>query len=1090
MSSIKPENDKPKYWRSLDQLEGTPEFEQFLKQEFPEAAEHAPTGIGRRRWMQLMGATFALATGAAGCRYPEEEKVGFRYPEEKIAPFSRRPENRIPGKPQKFATTLMTAGNVHPVVATAFDGRPIKIDGNQLHPLVSGADLHAQATLIHLYDPDRSQEPVLHEEGEQTRPWEVFTAWWENEAKSLAGADSSKLAILHQANHSPTVLAQMNELARKFPEAKWYKYDSISGNTTAGTQLAFGKKLRPQLDISKADIIVDISSDLFGTHPTHLKNSQEFGKRRDPATGPMNRLYVVESRFSTTGTTADHRLPVAASLIPSFVAALEEKVDAAIAEGLAEHPPEEKVETIVTAMAHDLVTHMGKSVVVPGENLDADTQARIWRINDKLKNIGQTVTFIEEPKLARDKTGTIQELTADLKTGNVHTLLIMGGNPVYDAPADLDFVAAFDRTRSQVYFGDYQNETSKLCTWHLPASQGLEQWGDAIAYDGSFCLTQPLISPIFNTKDPVQFLSMLAGSYIADTLEAVKKSVAAISPSSLSEAAWGKALHDGFLPNSASKPASVSLSSEMKLADVSPASWRGGLGTSLELIFHPGSGTYDGRFANNGWLQELPDPITKVTWDNVVTLSPKTAKELNVQQKETGGGKADFLAITVNGKTVELPIFIQLGQADGTLAVGLGYGRKMAGHVGGFVEKGIDPVGVDVSPLRTSATMHVATEVTAEGTGNSFKLASTQDHFVIDLLGMREIGRRVSELVREGTLEEYEMHPDFAQHEVHHPPLVSLWEDQEWMKESYDGHRWGMSIDLSKCTGCNGCTIACQAENNVPIVGKEAVAAGREMHWIRVDRYFSGDEPEDSLEIKAVTQPVTCQQCETAPCESVCPVAATTHSKEGLNDMAYNRCIGTRYCGNNCPYKVRRFNYLDWRVTEDQFLHGNKELAKLIYNPDVTVRARGVMEKCTYCVQRIQNAKIDARAERRALEPNEIKTACQEACSSEAIIFGDLHNPESDVTKAHSSPRAYAMLAELNTKPRTKYLARIRNPHPWLAPEIEESHGHGGHAEEEHGHKDDEHGHAEEGHAPAEGDAKEHAEAKEKPMEEAAGDKE
>lgn len=1052
-----PENNKPKYWRSLGELEGTPEFEQFLRQEFPEAAEDAPTGLPRRRWMQLMGASMALATGAAGCRYPEEEVIGFRYPEEDIAPFSRRPEGRIPGKPEKFATTLTVAGKACPVVATSYDGRPIKIDGNQMHPMVAGAGAYAQASLLHLYDPDRSQYPVIRESGKSNkRSWDEFAVWWKEQSKKLEGGNSSKLAILQQTNTSPTVLAQMNEIAKKFPQAKWCQYDSIIGNTTLGTELAFGKKLRPLLNLEAADIVVDLSADILGDHPTHGVNNQGFAKRRAPEEGPMSRLYVVESRFSVTGIAADHRLAVAASLMPSFVADLEQKLDAALESGETTEKPAEKTDIIVTAMVNDLISHKGKSLIVGGESLDAETQARIWRINSKLENLGKTVTFIEEPKLARDNVGTIEDLTAAMNAGEIDTVIFLGGNPIYDAPADVDFVAAMDKTNTQVYYGDYETETSKKSTWHLPSSHGLEQWGDALAYDGSFCVVQPLISPIFETKDPIEFLSLIAGSPISETLEAVKQTVATSFSGSATEAAWTKVLHDGFITDSAAQTVTATVNQSLDLGNVSVSTWRAGLGSAFELIFHPGAGTYDGRFANNGWLQELPEPITKVTWDNVVTVSPKTAEEIGVAQ-------AELMEISANGQTATLPVFIQPGQAHGTLAVGLGYGRTHAGAVGGNVDEDIAPVGVNVGPLRTKETMNLATGVTVNPTGQEFKLATTQDHFAIDLLGWREIGRRVEELVREGSVEEYEHHPDFAKHVVHHPPLESLWEEQEWMKESYDGHAWGMSIDLTKCTGCNACTIACQSENNIPIVGKEAVSVGREMHWIRVDRYFSGDMEDP----RAVSQPVTCQQCETAPCESVCPVAATVHSDEGLNDMVYNRCIGTRYCGNNCPYKVRRFNYLDWRASDHRFEAGNQELAKLIFNPEVTVRNRGVMEKCTYCVQRIQNTKIEAKADRRAIGPNEIQVACQEACASNAIEFGDLNNPESNVAKAHANPRSYSMLAELNTKPRTRYLARITNPHPWLAPEIDDHHGHG-HGDSDHGHEhaegdhDHDHDHAKE----------------------------
>jgi len=768
-----PENNTPKYWRSLDQLEGTPEFEQFLKQEFPEAAEEAPTGMPRRRWMQLMGASLALATGAAGCRYPEEEVVGFRYPEEEIAPFTRRPDGRIPGKPEKFATTLSVAGKACPVVATSYDGRPIKIDGNQMHPMVAGADTYAQATLLHLYDPDRSQFPVIREGGKQNkRSWNEFVQWWKEQAKKLEGGNSSKLAILHQTNTSPSVLTQMNEVASKFPQAKWYQYESVTGNTTLGTELAFGQKLRALLKLESADIIVDLSADILGGHVTHGVNSQEFAKRRTPEDGPMSRLYVVESRFTTTGISADHRLAIAASQMPSFVADLEQKLDAALENGETKEKPEEKIDIVVTAMVNDLVSHKGKSLVVGGESLDAETQARIWRINNKLENLGQTVTFIEEPNLARDNVGTIEELTSAMNAGDVDTVIFLGGNPIYDAPADVDFNAAMDKTNTQVYYGDYETETSKKCTWHLPASHGLEQWGDAIAYDGSFCVVQPLISPIFETKNPIEFLSVVAGSPVSETLQAVKQTVATQFTGSASEAAWTKVLHDGFISDSAPEAVSVTLNEAMELGNVSVSTWRAGLGKAFELVFHPGAATYDGRFANNGWLQELPEPITKVTWDNVVTMSPKTAEENELKQ-------AELVEISANGKTVTLPVFIQPGQAHGTLAVGLGYGRTHAGAVGGNVEADIAPVGVDVGSLRTKQTMHLATEVSVKGTGKQFKLATTQDHFAIDLLGMREIGRRVEELVREGTVEEYEHHNDFAQHMVHHPPLESLWEEQE-----------------------------------------------------------------------------------------------------------------------------------------------------------------------------------------------------------------------------------------------------------------------------------------------------------------------
>jgi len=1020
-----PQNENTKYWRSLEQLENSPEFEQYLRREFPDAAEIAPTGVSRRRWMQLMGASFAIGAGAAGCRYPEEG----------IAPFSVRPENRIPGKPEKFATTLKLAGRVLPVVATSYDGRPIKVDGNNEHPHVSGSDVFALSSILHLYDPDRSRKPVERTGKERfTREWSEFRTKWNDLAKSLSGDASGKLAILHQRNSSPSVLAQMELVAKRFPQARWFQYDSVDGNLTAATEKAFGKNLSPQYHIDKADILVALDADILGADPNSGIHGKKYASRRSPEQGEMNRMYVVESGFTTTGMSADHRLAISPQRMASLVFDLEARVDAALSNGAISDPPEDKSEKLLTAMVNDLVSHKGKSLLVGGDHLDIETLVRIWRINDKLGNLNETVSFIELPVLNRENTGSIQQLTQALNGGEVSTLLVVGGNPVYDAPRDVEFGTAIEKAEHRFYYGDYENETSVRCGWHLPASHGLEQWGDAISSDGTYCLAQPLIEPIFDTFDPIQLLGMIADQPVDNSLDVVKQTIAASYTSLTGSAAWKKVVHDGFIADSAPKSTQVELASDLGLTEVDKDAWKTAATDKFEAIFRPGHSTYDGSFANNGWLQEAPEPITKVTWDNVLTINISTARRLGIKQ-------AELVDVTANGQTVRLPAFLQPGQAADVLGLSLGYGRTHAGMVAGNVEEGVEPVGVDVGPLRTTASIFVATDVSIKPTGETVPLATTQDHFAIDTLGMNEIAHRVPELVREGTAEEYEINEEFAETLGPHMPH----EGSLWTEFSYDDHKWGMSIDLTKCIGCNACTIACQSENNVPIVGKDAVLVGREMHWMRVDRYFSGDMEEP----KAVSQPVTCHHCETAPCESVCPVAATVHSDEGLNDMVYNRCIGTRYCGNNCPYKVRRFNYLDWRASDYRFEEANKELAKLVHNPEVTVRNRGVMEKCTYCVQRIQNSKIEAKADRRALGPNEIKTACQEACASEAIKFGDLNNPESDVAKAHANPRAYAMLKELNVKPRTKYLARITNPHPWLAPEPREFHSHHG---DEHGH--------------------------------------
>ncbi|MFG0331936.1 MAG: 4Fe-4S dicluster domain-containing protein, partial [Maioricimonas sp. JB049] len=541
----------------------------------------------------------------------------------------------------------------------------------------------------------------------------------------------------------------------------------------------------------------------------------------------------------------------------------------------------------------------------------------------------------------------------------------------------------------------------------------------------------------FESRSLIEFLDGLAGEPV-DGRELVRQTARQLDPALKSSKDWERVVHNGFHADSAAAAVTPQLK-EFEGPAVS-TSWQRPVEVAngeLELLFTTDSSVLDGRFANNAWLQELPHPLTKMTWSNAAIMSPKTAAALEVKDN-------DVVRLEVDGRNIELPVYVQPGQATGSVAVALGYGRTHAGLVGGEVGEGVEPVGVNAGTLRTAGTRHFASGLSVEPSGRREELAVTQDHYAIDRAGLEEIHGRVGELVREGTLDEYREHPDFAQHRVHHPPLESL-----WTEPSYDGHAWGMAIDLNKCIGCNACVVACQSENNVPVVGPEQVRASREMHWIKVDRYFTGDPEEPEV----ATQPVTCQHCENAPCEQVCPVAATVHSDEGLNDMVYNRCIGTRYCGNNCPYKVRRFNFLDYR---DELAAANRELMQLVHNPEVTVRSRGVMEMCTYCVQRIQNTRIEAKNERRPIGPNEIQTASQQVCASEAIVFGDLNNPESDVSRAHADARAYGMLSELNVKPRTKYLARIRNPHPWLAPPVESTHGHNGHGE--HVHADERHG--------------------------------
>ncbi len=591
-------------------------------------------------------------------------------------------------------------------------------------------------------------------------------------------------------------------------------------------------------------------------------------------------------------------------------------------------------------------------------------------------------------------------------------MLLLGGNPAFDAPGDLQFAEALSSVPTTIRLGQYDDETAQLCTWQLPETHAFESWGDVRGWDGTLCASQPLIDPLLNGRSRIELLALIC----ADPREPQSIVREAIAESAgqpdFADTEWSRLLHDGFLEGTESPvwDATSQLAGrreEILQAVVNRAR------TDLELVFTHSGSVLDGRFANNGWLQETPDYLTKLTWDNAAIISPATAAQLGIEH-------ATLVRLQSGDAEIEIPAFLLPGQAAGSIGVAVGYGRTAAGVIGGHRDKDLPTVGVDVNPLRRSNEMAFTNDVRLIPTATRYQFATTQEHHAIDTVGLEETGRRVGELVREATLEEFQQQPDVAQHVVHHNPLESLWQEP-----SYDGHAWGMSIDLNRCIGCNACVVACQAENNVPIVGKDQVAKGREMHWIRIDRYFQGTPENPSV----ATQPVACHHCENAPCEQVCPVAATVHSHEGLNDMVYNRCIGTRYCANNCPYKVRRFNFFDYnKPLED----ANRQLAELVINPEVTVRSRGVMEKCTYCVQRIQSVKIDAKNSRRPIRDGEIKTACQQACPAQAIEFGDLNDPASRVSQAHADPRAYGMLAELNVKPRTSYLAQIRNPNPKL----------------------------------------------------------
>jgi molybdopterin-containing oxidoreductase family iron-sulfur binding subunit len=984
-------------------LDNAPEFREFLEAEFPTAED--PRGVSRRRWMQLMGASLALAS-VAGCRWEKRE----------LLPADKRSPDRVPGVPQRFATAMDLAGVASGLLVTSFDGRPIKIEGNPKHPQNQGAtDSFCQAAILQLYDPDRSDSPRrLSAEGVLQQSWDDFAGFAKPHFDDLRKRGGAGLPILAEASSSPTLAAQKARLLAEFPKAVWHEYEPISrDNERAGSHLAFGKEktYRTQLAFEKAKVILCLDADPIGSHPAAVQYIRGFAQGRDAAGGTMNRLYAVEAGFSLTGAAADHRLPLPCSLIAELTARLEQEIAGRVAAD-SQTPSVLSAEAVkfTKAAAADLLAHRGQGIVMAGPRQPPEVHGLVHAINAALGNVGQTVSYTLEPDAGRPAhPEAIRALVTDMQAGRVETLLILGGNPLYDAPIDVAFAAALSKVATRIHLAPYYDETSAQCAWHLPQAHFLEAWGDARSYDGTYSIQQPLIEPLRQGKSSIELLAMLLGDPHPKAEQLVRQTFRQIAGEKDVDARWAKALHDGLLAESRGARQTPKLADRRRSSPHTsvPAP------NSLELIFVPSAAAYDGRFANNGWLQETPEPMTRVTWDNCAILSIATAKSLGV---------IDNMVVRLKhaGRALELPAYVMPGVAENCVLVALGYGRTAAGQVGGQASEGIASVGANAYQLRTAAAMDFAVGATLEPTAESRTLAVTQDHQAIDTVGFEAREHRAGELVREATLAQYQKDPDFARQLVETPELGSLWDEHH-----FTGRRWGMSVDLSKCVGCGACMVACQAENNVPVVGRDRVLRGREMHWIRVDRYFRGDPQAP----QAVHQPVACQQCELAPCEQVCPVAATVHSKEGLNDMVYNRCIGTRYCGNNCPYKVRRFNFFNYHKNLEE---ADNEILKMAYNPEVTVRMRGVMEKCTYCIQRIQTVKIHAKNEHREIADGEIRTACQQVCPAQAIAFGDLADPQSRVAKAQADSRAYGMLAEMNFRPRTMYLAKIRNPNPAL----------------------------------------------------------
>jgi molybdopterin-containing oxidoreductase family iron-sulfur binding subunit len=984
------EKTGPEYWRSLEELAGSPAFKEALHREFPKNASEWLDTVSRRGFLKVMGASLGLA-GMTACT---------RLPLEPIVPYVRQPENVIPGRPMYYATAVTLGGYASPVLVESHLGRPTKIEGNDQHPAsLGGTDIFTQAALLGMYDPDRSQSVVSL--GDQ-RSVPAFLSAIRGPLSAQKALQGAGIRILTTTITSPTLADQLHNFLKVYPQAKWHVYEPINrDNVLEGAKLAFGQPVETRYDFSKADVIVSLDADfLYAGFPGNTKYIRDFASRRDPDKGEMNRLYVIESMPTTTGAKADHRLGVGAGQIGNFVQWLASSVSAHGQGSVTEASAHEVI--LANAVIRDL-KNAGASAVVPGDHQPPVVHALAHTINAQLGNVGKTV-FCTDPVDANpvNQLDSLKELVADMNAGKVDLLIILGGNPAYDAPSDLNFADALksNKVPLRVHYGLYNNETAELCQWHVNGTHELEAWGDARAYDGTVSIIQPLIAPLYNGKSPLEFVALLSGQADATGYDLVRAYWQKQHAGGDFEQFWRKSLHDGWIEGTAFAPKSLTAKAATP-SDGGPKADS----SAIELNIRRDPTIYDGQFANNGWLQELPKPMSKLTWDNAVLIGPKMAQRMGIATE-------DVVEIELNGKKVTGPVWIQAGHPDNSITVTLGYGRKRAGRVG-------TAQGFNAYELRGSDGLWTASNVHIRKTGETYKLASTQG-----MQSMETPDGATRPLVREASLEEYKKNPNFAHEEEGEVPReLSLYPDYHYEKETY---AWGMTIDLNKCVGCNNCMLACQSENNIAVVGKEQTVIGRHMHWIRVDAYYQGDRDNP----KAFFQPVPCMQCENAPCEVVCPVGATNHSSEGLNDMVYNRCVGTRYCSNNCPYKVRRFNFLlfqDWETPQ----------YKMMRNPDVSVRSRGVMEKCTYCIQRINERRIDCetasvREGKDIRIGDELQTACQQSCPADAIVFGNINDPNSRVSKLKAKNLNYSLLGELNTRPRTTYLAEVRNPNPEL----------------------------------------------------------
>ena len=952
--------------RAADAAQTTPEF----------AAPVEQVTMDRRSFVQLLSAASAFAA-SAGC---------FKPPDDKILPYTRQPEEVVPGNPLHYASASTLGGHATGLLITANEGRPTKIEGNPDHPSSMGASgLLEQGMLLQLYDPHRLSY-VMNRRA--ARSWRDFLAAMLEKARGLKDKRGAGLRFLMEPSSSPMVARLRERILERYPLAKFSTWCAVPlQQVHDGAQLALGAPYETRIDLSKASVIASIDQDFLSSLPGTLPQMRAFAERRAPRGRlEMNRLYSIETSVSVTGMTADHRLRAK----PSQLVRIALSLAARLVPQLASAAPQElsaEQSKFVDALAKDLKRGGAQSAVLVGPRQPALVHGLVHAINAAL---GSAAVSYAKPVLHDLDAGprALRTLTEEMRKGEVDTLVITAWNPTYGAPADLNFGAALSSVPTSVYRSLFDDETAARAGWVLPATHTLESWGDARAHDGTLTFQQPLVSPLFNGVTEIEVLA----AFLGEGDRSAYAQLRALYQDRADDGLWEKWLSDGFVRGSATPAQKVAVRFDAVASAAAAPPPAPAVGYELNVI--PDYKLWDGRFANDAWLLELPDPVTKLSWENAALLSPQTARELGVEQ-------GDLVDIGLHGPPAHAPVVILPGHADGAVSIAMGWGRKGQG------EPLAENVGFDTATLRHSDTPWFAAGATLTPVGRKHPLAVTQQHFTME-------GRALAVVA---TAEHFKKEPQFLEEHRGVPPHALEPHDYS------QGYKWGMAIDLGRCTGCTACSIACQAENNIPVVGKENVRKNREMHWLRIDRYFTGDDLDNP---GFVTQPVACVHCEMAPCEYVCPVNATVHSDEGLNEMVYNRCVGTRYCSNNCPYKVRRFNF---------FAYNNEysDTEKMVFNPDVTVRGRGVMEKCSYCVQRIERVRIRSRVEERAMKPGELQTACQQACPTRAIVFGDLNDPKSEVSEWSADDRRYDLLHELGTRPRTAYLARIRNANPELA---------------------------------------------------------